>query len=92
MLEGMNQINSVEMSQYLPMPGLSGVWVDSSTIACLLPLWEESQSMVAMVQRWHQLRPVDSTSLEPISQESAFATVRDILSTMVGFGFVLVER
>jgi SAM-dependent methyltransferase len=92
LLQGMNQINSVDISQYLPIPGLSEIWIDSLTIACLLPLWEGSQSAIDLVKRWHQIRPVDLMTLEEISLESAFETVTKILTTMVEFGYVLVER
>ncbi|MGB3237974.1 MAG: class I SAM-dependent methyltransferase [Geitlerinemataceae cyanobacterium] len=91
-VDAMTQINSIDISRYLPMPGLSDIWVDSSTIACLLPLWEESQSTIDLAQRWHQLRPVDPTTLQPIKSEEAWETVTQMLITMVEFGYVLVER
>lgn len=92
MVEAMTQINSIEFSRYLPMPGISDIWVDSSTIACLLPLWDGAQSTSALAQRWHQLRPIDPITLEPIQSEEALETVTQILTTMVEFGYVLVER
>jgi 2-polyprenyl-3-methyl-5-hydroxy-6-metoxy-1,4-benzoquinol methylase len=88
----MNQINSVNISQYLPIPGLSEIWIDSLTIAFLLPLWEGSQSAINLAKRWHQIQPVNLMTLEEISLESAFETVTKILTTMVEFGYVLVER
>jgi ubiquinone/menaquinone biosynthesis C-methylase UbiE len=92
LLQGMNQINSVDISQYLPIPGLSEIWIDSLTIACLLPLWEGSQSAIDLAKRWHKIQPVDLMTLDEISLESAFETVTKILTTMVEFGYVLVER
>ena len=91
-IAGMDQLISLEISRYLPLPGLSGIWLENSSVSCLLPLWDESQSMMEMVQRWHQLQPLDPITLEPIDLESAFATVRGIVSTMVEYGYVLVER
>lgn len=91
MVEAMTQINSINISRYLPMPGVSDIWIDSSTIACLLPLWEESQSMIDMAQRWHQLRPIDPITLQPIQSEQAWETVTQMLTTMVEFGYLLVE-
>lgn len=92
LVDAMNQINSVDISRYLPIPGLSDIWIDSSTIACLLPLWEESQSTIDLAQRWHKLRPVDPTTLQPIQSEEAWETVTQMLTTMVEFGYILVER
>jgi ubiquinone/menaquinone biosynthesis C-methylase UbiE len=92
LVKAMNQINSVDISRYLPIPGLSEIWIDSLTIACLLPLWEGSQSAIDLAKRWHKIRPVDLMTLEEISLESAFETVTKILTTMVEFGYVLVER
>ena len=92
LLKGINQVNSVDISQYLPIPGSSEIWIDSLTIACLMPLWEGSQSTIDLAKRWHQIRPVDLMTLEPISWESAFETVTQMLATMVEFGYVLAER
>jgi ubiquinone/menaquinone biosynthesis C-methylase UbiE len=91
-VKSMTQMKSVDLSQYLPIPGLSDPGIDSSTIACLLPLWEGSQSTIDLAKRWYQIRPVDPITLEEISLESAFETVTQILSTMVEFGYVLAER
>jgi len=40
------------------------VFVDNTTAACLLPLWEESQPMGSLVERWQKLRPVHPVTLE----------------------------
>jgi SAM-dependent methyltransferase len=92
MLEAMTQFQAFQISQYLPIPGLSEAWIDSALLNCILPLWESSQSVASLTQRWHQLRPIDPITLQPIQSEDAWETVTQMLTTMVEFGYVLVER
>jgi ubiquinone/menaquinone biosynthesis C-methylase UbiE len=92
MLESMTQFQAFLISKYLPIPGLSETWVDSALLNCILPLWEGSQSVMSLAKRWHQLRPVDPITFQPIQSENALTTVSQMLTTMVEFGYVLVER
>lgn len=92
MQEAMTQFQAFLISQYLPIPGLSEAWIDSALLNCILPLWESSQSVMSLAKRWHQLRPIDPMTLQPIKFEEALETVTQMLTTMVEFGYVLVER
>lgn len=92
LMQSILQIQPVNISPYLPIPGLSETLVDSATITFLQPLWDGSKNTMDLVRRWHQIRPIDPITLQPETVESAFETVQQILSTMVDFGYVLVEQ
>ncbi len=69
------QLIPFEISQQLAISE-GAVFVDSTTAACLLPLWEESQPMRLLVERWQKLRPVHPVSLQPTGAGEALELVR----------------
>ena len=84
------QLNPFEISQQLRI--LEGpVFVDNITAACLLLLWEESQSMKSLVERWQKLRSVHPVTLEPTAEEEALDLLRHALTGLESFGYVLLE-
>ena len=85
------QFNPFEISKYLPVTGEQSL-VDSSIAACLLPLWEEAQSMPSLVERWQKLRPLHPVTLEPTSQSEAFEIVSPTLMGLERSGYLLLER
>ena len=85
------QFNPLEISKYLPVTGEQTL-VDSSVAACLLPLWEEAQSMPSLVERWQKLRPLHPVTLEPTSQSEAFEIVSATLMGLERSGYLLLER
>ena len=91
MQEAMTQFQAFPISRFLLIPGLSDIWLDSALLLCLSPLWDAPQSVQSLAQRWHQLRPVDPVNLQPLKFEDALETVSQMLTTMVDFGYVLVE-
>lgn len=85
------QLNPFAISKQLPITGQE-ILVDSTIAACLLPLWDEAQSMRSLVQRWQTLRPVHPVTLEPTAESEAFEI---LISTLMGLersGYVLLER
>ncbi len=85
------QFNLFEISKYLPVTGEQTL-VDSSVAACLLPLWEEAQSMPSLVERWQKLRPLHPVTLEPTSQSEVFEIVSATLMGLERSGYLLLER
>ena len=81
-----------EISRDVPLPAWLPVFLEPSMAACLLPLWEGAQPIEAIVQRYHQIRPVDPVTLEPTTKAQAFETVKDILNRMDAFLYVLLQR
>ncbi len=85
------QLKPFEISQQLRFTD-NAVSVDSTVAACLLPLWEESQSMESLVERWQKLKPVDPVTLEPIAEGEALDFLRQALTGLERLSYVLLER
>jgi 2-polyprenyl-3-methyl-5-hydroxy-6-metoxy-1,4-benzoquinol methylase len=81
-----------EISRYVTSPTLVPVLIDSGMAACLLPLWEGAQPVISLADRWLKLRPLDFVTLESVSQERAFDEVKELLSNLEVFLYVLLER
>ncbi len=47
---------------------------------------------MAWVERSHQIRPIDPITLEPISQQTIFEQVKELLIDLEPFLYVLLER
>ena len=60
--------------------------------ACLLPLWEGAQPMQSLVVRWLKLTPLHSLTLESVSEVTAFEQVKELLTRLEAFLYVLLER
>jgi 2-polyprenyl-3-methyl-5-hydroxy-6-metoxy-1,4-benzoquinol methylase len=83
---------SLEISQWVKQPALSPVILESTEVACLLPLWETPQTMKALVERYCKIRPVNLVTLEPQDQGMAFERVRQLLNQLDAFLYVLLEQ
>ena len=59
--------------------------------ACLLPLWEGPQSVVSLVDQWLQIRSQMAVNLEPVTEETAFEEVKELLIRLEVFLYVLLE-
>ncbi|NJK67995.1 MAG: methyltransferase domain-containing protein [Microcoleus sp. SU_5_3] len=81
-----------EISRYVIVPTVAPVEIESAIAACLLPLWEGAQSVRLLVQRWLQLRTLDSANLEPVTEEKALDEVKELLISLEAFLYVLLER
>lgn len=85
------QFSPFEINKHLPVTGEQSL-VDSSIAACLLPLWEEAQSLPSLVELWQKLRPVHPVTLEPTTESEAFETVSGALTGLESSGYVLLDR
>ncbi len=85
------QLHPFEISKYLPISEERSL-VDSSVAACLLPLWEEAQSIPSLMERWQKLHPVHPVTLEPTTELEAFKVVCSTLMGLESSGYVLLER
>ena len=80
------------IGRYLPIAGYPEVTVDSTMAAGLFPLFEEPQTVRNLVERWHQIHPVNAVSLEPLSKTIVLALLQKTLQPLERFGYVLLER
>lgn len=90
-IKSITQLNPFEISKYLPVTG-ERTLVDSSVAACLLPLWEEAQSVPSLMERWQTLRSVDPVTLEPTPESEVFRVVSSSLMGLEHPGYILLER
>ena len=81
-----------DMSRYVPLPTLMPVVIESNMAACLLPLWEGVQPMRSLVARWLKVTPLHPVTLESVSEATAFEQVKELLSRLESFLYVLLER
>ncbi|NJL40136.1 MAG: class I SAM-dependent methyltransferase [Leptolyngbyaceae cyanobacterium SM1_4_3] len=87
-----NEQKPFEISQYIPIPVTAPVFAESDIAACcLLPLWEGSQPVADLVERWLKVRPYNLITLEPTSKATAFEQVRQLLSKLEVFLYILAE-
>jgi hypothetical protein len=82
----------VHISQYVKLPALVPITIESRLAACLLPLWETEQPMISLVERWQQIQPVDPVTLDPITPAMAFEQVKELLTTLDAFLYVLLQH
>jgi 2-polyprenyl-3-methyl-5-hydroxy-6-metoxy-1,4-benzoquinol methylase len=82
-----------EISAYISAPVGKPVYIDSYFAACcLLPLWDEPQLVVALANRWLQVRPYDPITLKPISEAESFEQIKEFMGRLEIFLYVLLER
>lgn len=84
------KLHSFEISNYLSLKEEQSS-VDSSVAACLLPLWEEGQPVLSLIERWQKLRPVHLVTLEPTTKSEAFQVVASALMGLESSGYLLLE-
>lgn len=91
-LECIEAGRSLEVSRHIKKPALTPLFLESTTLACLLPLWEGSQPMMALCDRYRKIKPLHPVTLEPLSEAAAFEEVKTILNRMDAFLYILVEK
>lgn len=92
LIESIRQRTPFEISRYITSPIRSPLFIESSIGACLLPLWDGAQPVKALVKRWLDIRPLHPENLEPISETTAFEDVKQLLSDLDTFLYLLLEH
>ncbi|MBE9198232.1 MULTISPECIES: methyltransferase domain-containing protein [unclassified Nodularia (in: cyanobacteria)] len=84
------EIRPFPISEYLsPTEGIKEL--ESSRATCLIPLLDQPQPIMSLVERWKQFRPLDPVTLEPTESEAAFNIVQQLLIRLESFGYVMLE-
>lgn len=91
-VEAIRQGRGCSLSQFLPLTTLKRQEISSSLAASLLPLWDGPSSFPNLVEHWLRVHPLDLVTAEEISPEYARGQLRDFLSTLEVFLYVLIER
>jgi ubiquinone/menaquinone biosynthesis C-methylase UbiE len=91
-LECIEAGRSLEVSRHIKKPALVPIFLESTTLAWLLPLWEGAQPMMALCDRYRKIKPLHPVTLEPLPDSAAFEEVKTILNHMDAFLYILVEK
>jgi ubiquinone/menaquinone biosynthesis C-methylase UbiE len=92
LIASLSNAQSFEISAYISSPALAPVMLQSAIAATLLPLWESSQPLMALVERYLLMEPRHPVTLEPITLEQALTRVKHLLDQLQAFLYVLVEQ
>jgi ubiquinone/menaquinone biosynthesis C-methylase UbiE len=87
-----NSYRPFDISKYVPLPSRAPILMESVNASCLLPLWEGACSVTDLADRWLKLRPIHPATLAPVSRETAFEEVKELLKMLEAFIYVLLER
>lgn len=90
MTQAIAAANSFEISKYLNRTPET-INLDSLLTATLLPLLDEPQPMMAIVQRWQKLRPLNLITLAPTTEAEAFELMKPQLTVLTQQGHLLIE-
>ncbi|MGL5081921.1 MAG: class I SAM-dependent methyltransferase [Microcoleaceae cyanobacterium] len=80
------------ISQYVSLPALVPINIESSRATSLLPLWDGPQPFTALVERWKKIQPLNPLTLEPTTDCMAFEQMKELLTDLEPFLYVLLER
>ncbi|TYQ31667.1 class I SAM-dependent methyltransferase [Pseudanabaena sp. UWO310] len=67
------------------------VTLDSSMATCLFPLLDAPQTIMFLVERWKQFRPVDPVTLQPIDRQTAFNLVKNTVMSLESLDYLMLE-
>ncbi|WP_442957380.1 class I SAM-dependent methyltransferase [Phormidium sp. CCY1219] len=81
-----------EISRYVPGSTINPVKLGNGIAACLLPLWEEPQPMMSLLERWLKIRPLNPITLEPVRENEAIAEIKAVLRELENFLYLLLQR
>jgi hypothetical protein len=90
LIDCVTQLRTFFISNHLSLIEKS-VSIDSSMALCLVPLLEQPQSMMSLVERWKQVRPLDPITLEATDESQAFYIVQQLLLRLESLGYLMLE-
>ncbi|MCL6432852.1 MAG: class I SAM-dependent methyltransferase [Leptolyngbyaceae cyanobacterium HOT.MB2.61] len=85
------QRSPFSISRYLSALTLKPVRLPPLIAACLLPLWEGAQPVMALVERLLKIKPLHPVTLEPMTAEMALSEIIKTLTSLEAFLYVLLE-
>lgn len=67
------------------------VTLDSSMSALLLPLLDAPQTIMSLVERWQQFRPINPVTLQAIEPQTAFHLVQNTIRSLESLDYLMLE-
>lgn len=90
-LNCVSKIKMLELANYLPFIKEPTLLMDSTVVGCILPLFDQPQSLQSLLQRWLQIRPLDPITLQPSDPDHAVVLLKQMLTTLEQIGLILLE-
>ncbi len=84
-------LNPFEISRFMPGLGLSTLVDATMSAALFVPLLEQPQTVLELVNRWQTLHPVDPETLEPVPFDAAFVIVQAALRNLEAGTYILLD-
>jgi len=91
LLQAIANFSPFMISLYLPESTKTHIELEIVRAACLLPLWQGPQPIQILVKQYLQMRPYDLITLEPIDPAVALAQVKEFLTILETYLYVLIE-
>lgn len=91
-------VQSVEQHQpftlggYLPGMAKTAVTLESTVAATLLPLWDEPQTVAALIERSRQIQPLNPVTLESRTPTAILDDLMKLLTRLEVLLYVLMEK
>jgi ubiquinone/menaquinone biosynthesis C-methylase UbiE len=82
----------VDLGIFLSATTDKPVYVDRLLAACLLPLFDSPQPVLALAERWLRLQPCDLVTLEPFDLDVALIEITKLLRRLEIDLFVMLEK
>jgi ubiquinone/menaquinone biosynthesis C-methylase UbiE len=84
------EVRPLTISRYLSPPE-EVITIDSSIAPCLVPLLEQPHTMLSLVKRWQQIRPIDPVTLAPNDERQIFDVIKQLLLRLEELGYLMLE-
>ncbi|MBE9177198.1 class I SAM-dependent methyltransferase [Oculatella sp. LEGE 06141] len=91
LIDGLTNHKPFEISSYIMAPALAPVFIGHTIAACILKLWEAPQTVMALVQHWLQIQPINPITLAPLTEADALHEVSQFVNQLEAFLYVLPE-
>lgn len=90
LMEGIQNLGMIALDKFFSIND-QPFQLDRITASCLLPLIESPLNLTDLRDRWLQIRPVNPINLQPVSADTAFVTVRNVLTRLEAVGYMFIE-
>jgi 2-polyprenyl-3-methyl-5-hydroxy-6-metoxy-1,4-benzoquinol methylase len=92
LIQSIQQQRSFSLGGYLPGLVKNSVTLESAVAATLLPLWDEPQTVMALMERSRQIQPLNPITLEPRDPKVIFDDLTALLTRLEVFLYILLEK
>jgi 2-polyprenyl-3-methyl-5-hydroxy-6-metoxy-1,4-benzoquinol methylase len=102
MVESVQQSRPFDISAHLSLPALTPILIDPAITSCLMLLWQQPQPMMALVEHYCRIKPLDLVtpdpldldlvSPDPLDEAIAFQEIQRSLNRLDAFLYVLLEQ